>query len=265
MRYLTLLCCAAACAADFNAANFGAVADGATDSTPGIQAAIHAAEKAGGGTVVLPAAPAPYLIRDTLSIHGNNIEISGRGATIRLADGAINGKTKYLICVEGTENAPLHNVVLRGLTVDANYFNQVGARNAKAVVFLYTEQALVEDVVIAHPYVGLSFRRGSNAAVARRVTVTDYQEDGFDAGGDADEVSGGTVHGVTFVDVTARDATRCAPDGNAFEIEDGAQGVLIQDSLVDNVAGNGAGLRNHVHPELDDHSRDVELRNVIFR
>jgi hypothetical protein len=133
------------------------------------------------------------------------------------------------------------------------------------VVFRFAENALVEDVTISHPYVGLSFRRGSTGAVARRVTVTDYQEDGFDAGGDAEEVPGGTVRGVTFVDVIARDAMRCAADGNAFEIEDGAQGVLIQEALVENVAGNGAGLRNHIRPGVEDQSRDIEFRNVAMR
>ncbi|HWB99392.1 MAG TPA: glycosyl hydrolase family 28-related protein [Bryobacteraceae bacterium] len=260
-----LFWCLAVCAAEFDAARFGAVADGVTDSTAALQAALDAAARAGGGTVVIPPASAPYLLRDTLFIRGSHIEIRGPDATLRLADGAFNGRTKYILFAEGTENAPLRRVVLRGLTIDANYFHQVGSRNSKAVVFRYVEQALVEDVAIAHPYVGLSFRRGSTGAVARRVTVTDYQEDGFDAGGDADEVSGGTVRGVTFVDVTARDAMRCAPGGNAFEIEDGANGVLIQDAVIDHVGGNGVGLRNHVHPALEDHSSDIELRNVTIR
>lgn len=249
-------------AADYDVTRFGAIADGVTDSKPGIQAAIVAAGKAGGGKVVLPAADAPYLVRGTIIVKHSAVELSGRGARILLADGAINGQTAPVLLFTGTEQTPLRGVSLRGLTVDANYFNQTGAKNSKGAVFRFVVDSVVEDVVITRPYVGLSIRR-SDRVMARRVTVTDYQEDGFDAGGDADEVPGGKATSISFVDVVARDAPRCAPDGNAFEIEDGAQGVLIQNALVENVAGNGAGLRNH--NSQGNHSGNVEMRNVTFR
>src|SRR5262249_28080050 len=140
--------------------------------------------------------------------------------------------------------------------------NQARAKNSKAVVLKFVQDSVVEDVLITRPYVGLSIRR-SDRVQARRVTVTDYQEDGFDAGGDADDTPGGKCWRIRVSDVVARDATRCAWDGNALEIEDGAQDILIHDSLVENVAGNGAGLRNH--KSQDNHSRGVELRNVTFR
>ncbi|HKA00643.1 MAG TPA: glycosyl hydrolase family 28-related protein [Candidatus Solibacter sp.] len=246
----------------FNVAEFGAAADGVTDSTPGIQAAVDAAVKAGGGTVLVPSAKSPYLVRRTITINGSGVEVSGRGARLLLADGAINGQVAPVILFTGTAASPLHGVALRGLTVDANYFNQARAKNSKAVVMKFVEDSVVEDVLITRPYVGLSIRR-SDRVSARRVTVTDYQEDGFDAGGDADEIPGGKCRRITFTDVVARDAPRDAWDGNAFEIEDGAEDILIQDALVENVAGNGAGLRNH--KSQDNHSRGVELRNVTFR
>src|SRR5215470_3830476 len=73
----------------FNAAEFGAIADGVTDSTRGIQSAVDAAVKAGGGTVLVPASKYPYLVRRTITIKGGGVEISGRGARVLLADGAI--------------------------------------------------------------------------------------------------------------------------------------------------------------------------------
>src|SRR5262245_43180667 len=120
---LFLLGSVAVQAAVFNAAEFGAVADGVTDSTPGIQAAVDAAVKAGGGMVLLPSAKNPYLVRRTITINGGGVEISGRGARLLLADGAINDQIAPVILFVGAAAEPLHGVALRGLTVDANYFN----------------------------------------------------------------------------------------------------------------------------------------------
>src|SRR5262245_5764958 len=251
-------------AADFAVTRYGAVADGVSDSTPGIQAAIDAAARAGGGRVVFPPATAPYLVRDSIRVSSSDIEIQGAGARILLAAGAFNGRIAEVLRVAGTEERPIGRVVVRGLTIDANYFDQVGARGSKAVVFRFVEHSRIEDVAITRAYVGLSLRR-SVGMEARRVTVTDYQEDGFDAGGDADLVSGGITRGTSFVDVVARDAPRAAVDGNAFEIEDGVDGVLIQDAVVENVAGSGVGLRNHDTGDHINHSSDVELRNVTLR
>src|SRR5262249_7536764 len=91
-------------------------------------------------------------------------EISGRGARLLLADGAINGQVAPVILVAGTAAGPLHGVALRG--------------------------------------------------------------------------PGGKCRRITFADLVSRDAPRDAWDGNAFEIEDGAEDILIQDALVENVAAN---------------------------
>src|SRR5262245_10454838 len=74
---LLLLGSIAAHAAVFNVLDFGAVADGVADSAPGIQAAVDAAVKTGGGTVLLPPAKTPYLVRRTITIHGSGVEVSG--------------------------------------------------------------------------------------------------------------------------------------------------------------------------------------------
>lgn len=252
----------AAQAATFDVTNYGAKADGATDCAKAIQAAIDAAATAGGGTVLLPPADNPYLVRDTIQVRSSGIEIYAYGARILLADGAFNGQTKFVFFATGTETAPIRNVALRGLSVDANYFAQTNSKNSKAVVFRLVDDALVEDVRITRPYVGLSFRRCNNA-LARRVAVSNYSEDGLDAGGDADELPGGKASGITFTGIVVRDAPRAAHDGNGFEIEDGVEGVLIQDSLVENVSSNAVGLRNH--KSRDNHSSNVELRNVTIR
>jgi hypothetical protein len=262
MRFSLIVVAWALQAADYDVTRFGARADGKTDNSTAIQSAIAAAAKAGGGRVILPPSTLPYLVRSTIAVHASAIEISGAGAKLMLADNVIQGEVMPLLLFEGKADALLQGVALRGLKVDSNYFNQAGKMRSKAVVFKFVEGAQIEDVEIDRAYVGLSIRRSVNVE-ARRVTVRDYQEDAFDAGGDADEVPGGTARGIRFIEVVAKDAPRGAKDGNAFEIEDGATDVLIQDSIVENVSGNGAGLRNH--NSEGNHSANVELRNVLFR
>ncbi len=247
---------------DFDVTNFGAVADGSTDSTQAIQSAIDAAATAA-GRVVVPPAEAPYVISSTLHIRASGIELVGEGATIRFADNANGEDEPTVILVSGSEENPIRDVVLSGLTVDANFYAQKGAERPRGIEFRFVEGARVTDVTIQRPFVGLDFGRGCVNGEARGVTIIDFAEDGFDASGDANEFSGAKTRDIRFVDVVARDAPRS--DGNAFEIEDGVQNVLVENSTVENVAGNGFGLRNHFVKGKQDHSRNVELRNVTVR
>ena len=48
-----------------------------------------------------------------------------------------------------------------------------------------------------------------------------------------------------------------------MDFGDGAERILIEDAIVENVAGNGVGLRNH--NSVGNHSGSVELRRVVFR
>ena len=56
---------------------YGAVGDGVTDDTAAIQAAITAAQNAGGGTVLLPAST--YIISSTLNVTADNVVFLGMG------------------------------------------------------------------------------------------------------------------------------------------------------------------------------------------
>ncbi len=69
----------------FNVKDYGAVGDGTTDDAAAIQAAIDAAEAAGGGTVVFPAAI--YAIETGLVIDNDGVLLVGDGAGSQLAGG----------------------------------------------------------------------------------------------------------------------------------------------------------------------------------
>ena len=259
---LLLGACGSGSSGDFDATDFGAVADGATDSTQAIQSAIDEASAAG-GRVLVPPAEAPYLISKTLLIRGSGVEIVGEGATIRFADNAAGEGDPTVILASGSEDNPIRDVAIRGLTVDANFYAQEGAERPRGIEFRFVGGARVTDVTIRRPFVGLDFGRGCVDAEARDVVITDFAEDGFDASGDANEFSGAKTRDIRFINVVARDAPRA--DGNAFEIEDGVENVLVENATVENVAGNGFGLRNHFVEGKEDHSRNVELRNVTVR
>lgn len=63
----------------FSVGDYGAVGDGTTDDTAAIQAAIDAAEAAGGGEVKLLGNT--YLISSTLNINESNVSLRGEGDT----------------------------------------------------------------------------------------------------------------------------------------------------------------------------------------
>jgi hypothetical protein len=63
----------------FNVLDYGAAADGTTDDTPAIQAAISNATTYGGGIVLFPAGT--YYVAGTITISGIGIHLQGVGAT----------------------------------------------------------------------------------------------------------------------------------------------------------------------------------------
>lgn len=73
----------------FNVQAYGAAGDGSTDDTAAIQAAIDAAEAAGGGVVQLPLGT--YLVSSELTIEANRIVIQGEGSGTTIQSNATTG------------------------------------------------------------------------------------------------------------------------------------------------------------------------------
>lgn len=97
---------AAAALKTFNVKQFGATGDGVHDDTEAILSAIKAAGEAGGGTVLLPPSPTPYLITDTIRISTGRIHLIGTGATLYLKEGAGRGPTSFTLCTSLARRKP---------------------------------------------------------------------------------------------------------------------------------------------------------------
>ena len=167
-----------------NVRDFAAKADGRSDDTPAIQKAIGHVSKSG-GRVTFPAAAKPYVIRTSLIISADNVELYGPGATIKLADEASDGKVIDCIIIQGTEEKPVSGVRIHGLTIDANYWKQTGSANPRGIDSDWATKLVIEKVTIKQPFVGLTFGLGVTHSEARDCTINQWHNDAFDVSGDA--------------------------------------------------------------------------------
>ncbi|MEM1166936.1 MAG: glycosyl hydrolase family 28-related protein [Planctomycetota bacterium] len=234
-----------------DATRFGAIADGRTDSTAAFQSAIDEVASRGGGTVIIPPGKRPYLISDALRITTDNVVLEGPGATILMADDALNGEVIDCIEIRGTEDNPVEHVRVEGLTIDANYWNQPGAYNPRGIDVDDARNIVIDEVTITRAFVGLTFGKNTHYCDARDVTITAWHNDAFNASGDG--VSG-SCSNIRFIRCTAEDAYNGAHGGlpgarnNAWEIEDGAQNITLIDCVVRRCGGDGFAVRNHGGP-----------------
>ena len=238
-----------------SACDCGARADGKTDCAAGIQRAIDRVSKTG-GRVVLPPAPQPYVIRRSLVIAADNVELVGHSATIRLADGAGSNKTVDCLEIRGTKDRPVTNVAVRGLTIDANYSGQANPGNSRGIDCDWATRVLIENVTIRRPFVGLTFGLGVTHSEARDCHVVSSYDDGFNASGDC--VTDGCHH-VTFLRCRVSDSPGRAGD-SAWEIEDGCSDVVLIDCVAENVNNSAFHIRSHARQKANDTRRIVFVR-----
>lgn len=114
----------------FNVKDFGAVGDGITDDTAAIQAAIDAANAAGGGEVYLP--EGTWIVsNDGDPAHGclmmkSNVQLNGDGmglTVVKVADGSDGKITGVIRSAYGEET---HDFGVSNLTIDGNRDNTTG-------------------------------------------------------------------------------------------------------------------------------------------
>lgn len=249
---------------------FGATGDGVHDDLPAVTAAIEAAREAGGGVVVLPPTDKHYLVSDTIRVTGNHIDLTGPGATIKLKPGA--GRMD-LITIGSRSDGPargpagpvVEHVTLEGFTLDGSYRSQPQKRagnNPRGVWAGNAHHVELRNLTIRDTFCGVTFGPGSRDCRAIDVTVTDWDHDGFGASGRG--INGGCTD-IAFVRCRAVKTPGCV---KAWEIEEGAQRVRLEDCLVDDLGGTGTGyyVRHHEYrwPLLVDDVEFLrcEVRNV---
>ena len=146
---------AAAVGPVFNVSDYGATGDGVTDDTAAIQAAITAAQTAGGGRVYLPGGT--YLLTAALTISTSGIILEGagwgggtgggtfQGTALRLA----NGVNDYAIKFTPPVSVRLDGVTVRDLKIDCNGVNQTAAGGIHVFGAAY---GLFDHLWIEQPY-----------------------------------------------------------------------------------------------------------------
>ena len=253
-----------ASAAVYKITDYGATADGTTDCSPAIGAAIAAATAAGGGQILLPPADKPYLITDSIRLETGNLHIVGEGATVYLKDGSGRGRAGaddmlHIIRIQGTPEAPIENVSVSGLKIDANYWGQIAgagswqtaakvAGTTRGIMINHARTVTISDVSIHRPFVGMTFGLGAHDCEARNVIVTGFHHDGF--GVTPEHVERGASN-IVFRNCVVADSlseTDGGPSGGrikGWEIEEGAQDVKLIDCEVRNTSANGFYVRPH--------------------
>jgi len=229
--------------AKFNVQEYGAVGDGVHDDTQAILAAINAARS--GGTVVFPKTRSHYLISKTIRVNRDRVKLYGPGATLKLK--ANSGRIHMIeVSGDGPTASIVEHVTIEGLSLDGNYRQQPQQRSGGMPRGVWVENAhrvTLKDLTIRDVYCGVSFAKNSRSCDAVGITVTDWDHDAF--GASAWGQNGGCTD-IRFIRCKAVDTSRCV---KAWEIEEGAQRVYLEDCRVENLGGTGTGfnVRHHAY------------------
>jgi hypothetical protein len=124
-------------------AAYGAAGNGTADDTAEIQAAIDAAEAAGGGVVWFPPGKT-FKITSPLTIQGSDVHVSGYGATVRASYGDNN---VFLIAgASGADADHVRRISICGLNIQVSTSTTAGA----AIRAVSCKDILIRDVHVGH-------------------------------------------------------------------------------------------------------------------
>jgi hypothetical protein len=149
----------------YDVRDYGVVGDGTTNDTAAIQAALDAAETAGGGIVLGPSST--YLISDTLWIP-NYVTLSL--GTITLANNStLTGSSNYAMLRNKITNGTAYGVKIINCSLDGNKTNQTQWQHG---IHLAGVTACVVDSCVVHDvktYHGITINASSEVSVTNNV------------------------------------------------------------------------------------------------
>ena len=162
----------------YNVKHYGAKGDGTTNDAAAINAAITAANTAGGGTVFLP--PGVYIVNKTINAAGvlvkSNVRVVGSGrdaTTIRSANA--QGDMHVLIVADAT------NAEVRDLTVDGNRAGSGGAGGHGVSIGNSSKIRIVDVRSVNGQHYGVGMQSGTMDDIwIDGVLVEDCGGDGID-------------------------------------------------------------------------------------
>tara|TARA_Y100001963_G_C6789717_1_gene454809 strand:- start:3658 stop:5607 length:1950 start_codon:yes stop_codon:yes gene_type:complete len=197
----------------FNVLDYGGVGDGTTDDRAAINAAITAANTAGGGTVIVPAGYT-FLTNGSV-VMKSNVAMTG-GGTIKL------GEAQDVDVING---AGVSDAVIYGIIIDGNYANQ--SSSAGGIVFESAddsttfERVYIRDCQVKNVYgTGIEVNGGKWCRVIDN-TVRDC-----------------SFHGIQIASDVDADSQYCTAAHNSVENIGGAGIIAMGDSLHNSIIGN---------------------------
>ncbi|MEZ5851972.1 MAG: right-handed parallel beta-helix repeat-containing protein [Hyphomicrobiaceae bacterium] len=234
----------------FDIRDFGAVADPAVDNTPMIQAAINAANAAGGGIVYIP--PGVWGVAMAEDGYGcvhldDNVFLKGAGmgeSTLRLVDGSSADVTGIVRSTWGVETT---NFGIADFTIDGNQDNTTGRVDGFFTGPEPGQTIRDSDVYVTRVEIQEVSRYGFDPhEQTERLSITDSVAhdngvDGFvldytvnsEVSGNASYANG--RHGFNFVttssDILLTDNTAHDNGGAGFVIQRGSEDILTSNSI----------------------------------
>ena len=159
----------------FNIKDFGAAGDGATDNAGAIQSAINAADKAGGGRVVIPAGIylcGPFHLVNNLELHLDADAILKMLPIDKYPGGIVTG-TDFI------SGAKLHDIAISGKgTIDGQgspwwpYAKTNGAKRPRMIELKDCDKILIEDVKLMNsPMFHIAISGKSSNVTVRNIIV----------------------------------------------------------------------------------------------
>ncbi|MDA1850045.1 glycosyl hydrolase family 28-related protein [Bacillus cereus] len=257
---------------------FGAKLDGETDDTDRIQAAIEYAVRNGYNVVFIP----PGKVLTGSLLIPNDFVLRGAGSNLTKLilkkesgyqsfkyPSVIRNQSMPIYWESSNKDKAIEQGIARNISISGMEIDCKNEDKYYGLHFISTDNIVVKDVIIRNCFGAMDFRAIRNGYV-RDCLIEDVMTDGYSISGENfNPMTDGkkwSTEGFVFENCIAR---RCGlsnspnpPDGNAFELDDGAIDVKYINCLAEHNFGSGFDL--HIHDNIYD-LRDITFENCTAR